>query len=240
MAKASENPKQKSVEVDPKVTELQKQVELLNQQIEEQKTSDASQRLEEARQRKTEQDKKLTQEADIKKALTKEGVDIDDLTPTELLSIVGDAFEQAIDAKATLAIQQADNKYDEVKGELTKVTNYLIKKEASDGVQNARSKYKDFDDFKEDMSVLFQQYPGMNPDDAYILAKSRKAGATPPKSEVETERPTSFATRTEKIEPTGRQQEVSSEPKLGNRRALRELINAGVEKALAAKSNKGM
>ncbi|RLG87891.1 MAG: hypothetical protein DRO16_05585, partial [Thermoprotei archaeon] len=76
--------------------------------------------------------------------MKKEGVDIDDLTPSEILSIVGDAFEQAIDAKATLAIQASESKVKELKKELENLQNYLISKEAIDGVNRARSKYKDF------------------------------------------------------------------------------------------------
>ena len=234
---------QKNPEVESEKTsvELQKQIEALNKQIESQKTLDASKRLEEARKQKEEQESKLMQEADIKKALHKEGVDIDDLTPSELLSIVGDAFEQAIDAKATLAIQSGDEKVSQLHDKLTKIENYLISKEASEGVRSARSKFKDFDDYKEDISKLFEQYPGISPTDAYVLAKSRKAGDVPPKSQMDSERPDNAVTRTEQFSTVKRNVDSSNDDSaVKTRRQLRELISSGVEKAIAARSSKGM
>jgi len=175
--------------------------------------------------------------------LQKEDVSIDDLTNSEILNIVGDAFEQAIDAKASLAIQASEEKLQSLQGELEKITKYLLSKEASEGVQRARSKYSDFDTYKDDISKIFEQYPSISPDDAYVLAKIRKAGNTPPRHEVETERPDNFGTRREPPVRRQEKREEDSETKnirINSRRNLRDLINEGIEKTLSNRSSKGM
>ncbi|KKK59537.1 hypothetical protein LCGC14_3033410, partial [marine sediment metagenome] len=62
---------------------------------------------------------------------------------------------------------------------------------ANIGVKDARSKHKDFDEHIPEITEVLNTYPGMDYNDAYLLAKSKKAGALPPRGQIDTEKPQS-------------------------------------------------
>ena len=66
---------------------------------------------------------------------------------------------------------------------------------ASSGVQAARSQFKDFDDYREDIATVIEAYPGIDIAHAYILAKGIKGAQVPAKNQTDSEKPSRSATR---------------------------------------------
>jgi hypothetical protein len=84
------------------------------------------------------------------------------------------------------AIQQAQKVNDP---KLEALTKGLMAVMAKLSVTETRNKFPDFDAHRQDIASVLNEYPTMNPADAYLLAKSRKAGDMPPVSELDTEKP---------------------------------------------------
>lgn len=125
--------------------------------------------------------------------------DIDDdkferLTNKQLIDVVADAVDGAIKASNELVkkdlIKQYQKDMQRLEG-LEKATMGVI---AHLGLSDVRNKFSDFDEFKEDIGKVMEKYPNIGYEDAYFIAKSKKAGAVPPRSSVESERPDSFGT----------------------------------------------
>ena len=62
---------------------------------------------------------------------------------------------------------------------------------AKTNVDRTINGHDDFEQFKEGTKTVMQQYPGIEIEDAYTLAKAREVSKLPPKTELETERPNS-------------------------------------------------
>jgi len=142
-------------------------------------------------------------EASLKDSLSRSedgNTDLEELTNKELLDVVGSAFDSAVEARTKLAIEQASKGSKALEDKLDKLEKYLLRKEASEGIQKARNRFRDFDDYREDISNIFNKYPGITPEDAYILAKGNKASTSPAQKDLETEKPISLATRAEEAE----------------------------------------
>ncbi len=142
---------------------------------------------------------KLKAEADIKKLLSNKDKDdkLEDLSNKEVLEIVADAFDTAIDANTKIAVSEMSKPLDDINSKLNNLQKYLLQKEAATGVEAAKAKFGDFDDYKEGVSKVLEMYPGIAIEDAYVLAKADKAKDVPPKGEMESEKPISLATRAE-------------------------------------------
>ncbi len=137
--------------------------------------------------------------ADIKKLLEDkkpaDDFDYDDLKPKEILDIIAEAFETSIDAKTKLAMNELVKPIGELNAKIEGMQKYLIQNEAHKSVIDARAKFDDFDDFKEDIDKIYEMYPGIKLEHAYMLAKSEKSEELPPRGVVDTEKPMSLATR---------------------------------------------
>ena len=136
--------------------------------------------------------------ADIKQMLTDNGnkkIDYSELETEDILNIVSDAFETSMDAKLKLVLAEMSNPMTQLNGKVDDIQKYLIQAEAQQGVQDARNKYPDYDEFKEEMDKIWVQYPGISTDHAYILAKGQKSAELPSRDIVASEKPISLATR---------------------------------------------
>ena len=118
----------------------------------------------------------------------------DKLSNKQMLGVISTSLDSALKANAQLVrdsiAEDMKPTFDKV-GTLEKTTLQLI---ASMGVKDARSKHKDFDKYLPEMTAILKQYPGMEFTDAYLLAKSQKAGAVPPQDQIDTEKPQSTGT----------------------------------------------
>lgn len=140
-------------------------------------------------------EERLRKAADLDKAFADYDDDkFDRLTNKQMMEVIADAMDGALKANSELVKQELTQKYQEdIKrfDEVEKATMGII---AHMGLSEARKKHPDFDQFKEDIGKVMTQYPNIGYDDAYLIAKSRKAGSVPPRSNVESERPDSFGT----------------------------------------------
>ena len=178
-------------------SQLQQQVKELSTKLEQLKTQDDNKKSQQIAAEQAAADAKLKAESDIKKLLEQSSGDddLDDLSNKEILEIVANAFDTAIEAKAKTVGTEFSKPIEAMGKQLNDLQTYLLRKEAADGVNRAKNSFKDFDDYKEDISKIFDKYPGMDVKDAYLLAKSNKAITQPTAEEMETERPISLGTR---------------------------------------------
>jgi hypothetical protein len=207
-----------NAETNAKIAELVKVIQDQNKQTD---NSAADATAAAAAAVKAEELAKIKEAADIKALLTDiEGEGDDkyaDLTPKEILDIVADAFETSIDAKTKLAIADNAGPMEELNKKMDSIQQYLVQKEAQTGVQEARQKFSDFDEFKDDMEAVWERYPGISVDDAYVLAKGLKAGKLPPKGVVDSEKPVSLGTRQRDADETYRKRDKDKKGGLGQR-----------------------
>jgi len=183
--------------------------------------------------------KKLQDEADIRNMLTKEtDIDVDALSNKEVLDIVATAFDSAFDAKAKMASAELSRPLEELSSKMDGIQKYLLQREAASGIEGARSKFSDFDTYKEDIGKIFDTYPGIAVEDAYILAKGHKVGDSPNQKEVETEKPTSLGTRAAAAE-TAYAETKKDDKKVINpasRKGFKAFLDKAVEKTMGNKT----
>ena len=159
----------------------------------------------------------------MKEQVSSGDIDFDALSNKEMIEIMASAFDNAVDARTKLAVDEANKNNQAIVDKVAGIEKYLIQREAASGVEAARAKFNDFDNYREDMSKLFEMYPGITPEDAYILAKSKKSSDAPPQKEVETEKPDNFGTRAQEESVT--RERRTEEKKINSRRDFRQFIN---------------
>lgn len=137
--------------------------------------------------------------SDIRNLLSE--IDIDDtedkfsqLSNKQLIDVICDAFDTAMGARTSQLEERISANMSPNNERLDKIQKVLMHVIAGLGLQETRAKFQDFDQFKEDIGKVMQTYPGMSYEDAYMLAKTKKAGDVPPRGETEAERPGDFAT----------------------------------------------
>ena len=139
----------------------------------------------------------MNKEKDIQYLLTQDKGKLDDLTPKDILDIVGEAFDTAMDANTKLATEEVVRPLEELSAKINNISKYLLEKEVNTGFEDARRMFSDFDDYKEGMEALFKINGNLTPQQAYILAKADKVKKSPPHSETDSERPISLTARSE-------------------------------------------
>jgi len=179
---------------------------------------------------------KLQQEADIKKAFSEnKEVDLDELTNKEILDIVADAFDKSIEARTKIAIEAASKENKGIEDKLTRLEQYLLKKEAKEGIDGARRKFNDFDNYKDDIAKVFETYPGILPEDAYIIAKGRKSANVPPQKEIESEKPMSLGTRADNAQKRFEERMKKEDSGRLNKRQFRQMLLESAEKVISSR-----
>lgn len=115
------------------------------------------------------------------------------LSQKQLIEVIAGAVETAMDANSMKL-------KDEISQTLVPGTNKVMAMEKAlmsmlghAAAQEARGKHEDFDNHSEAITKIMGEVPGITFERAYLLAKSEAAGKTPPKGQVETEKPTDTA-----------------------------------------------
>jgi len=165
---------------------------------------------------------------------------LDKLTNAQLVDVIAEAVQTSTDAMIRKATQGIDEKLKATNDSIGKVASFLGQMQAAAGMQSARARYPDFDDFREETLAVLKVYPMMGIEDAYLLAKQKKTGASASPRETESERPmrTPFgefpqgrgeaeSTRTEKAS-----EGSSSKETRGGVVDFRKLVNASLDKRL--------
>lgn len=237
-AKAEEAKKTEQSQVSP---EIQKQLDALTKLVQSQESEKSKQQDLTAEQSKAQEASQLKAEADIKKMLSvkSDDTDYDSLSNKEILEIVASAFETSIDAKTKIATAEASKPFEELNKQIGDIRKYLLQQEAKTGIDAARSKFSDFDEYKDDIFKIFDKYPGMAPKDAYILAKGNKAAGSPSQKTVESERPVSLGTRAaeaEKRYDKGMRKDKETAVAKSSMAGFRDALAAAVDKTVSVRN----
>lgn len=179
---------------------LLSQFRLLQEQLQQKKNADEEKNLESEAEKIQKQQAQLAEEANLRKILNEATVsershtgEIDDLTPKDMISIMSDVVGKAMEANSQLLESKLEQRFKALTNPLNErlegTQKALLQMMAENSVGSARSKYKDFDDFREDIGKILQKAPTLSPDEAYLLAKSKKATTVPVQRQVESERP---------------------------------------------------
>jgi hypothetical protein len=190
--------------------------------------------------------------SDLKSMLDNIGEEVEDdedkyerLSKKQLVEVICTAMDSALGATGerlkgdmVKSMKPSDDK-------VARMEKVLMSVVAGLGVKAARDKFKDFDEYKKGMEDAMTKYPGIDFDDAYYIAKSKKAGSVPPKAAMETEKPADFGTSP--TAPTGASMPGESamavmaargrEGRGGGSKSgivdFRSVIDAGIDKVLA-------
>jgi hypothetical protein len=170
----------------------------------------------------------------------------DQLKPRQVIDVMSTAFETAIEANNRKIKEELGTGTSEITQQLTGLQQAVMALLANQGIAQAKSQFNDFDQYRPAIAEVIKQYPGLSMEDAYVLAKGRSAGKTPPANVVATERPDSSATRPTNravntnatddpmavIAARGRAQREGS-PVSGGIASFRSIVSAGLDRALA-------
>ena len=211
----SKNEKAASLAAAGQVAEEKKQSELLRQKQELKAASDVSTILD-----------KIEKDADD---VSNRGKTVEDLTNAQMISVMTDSLEKALNARDQLAKADMSKNNDSVKNSIDGIKGILRDMHAAQTVNAARSKHSDFDDKKALILKEMDRTPGLQPEDAYILATAREAGKVPGKKNTETEKPKDNP-NTERHKLARERQE--HDPNIGVL-GFRDLVGDAVDKVIA-------
>lgn len=116
------------------------------------------------------------------------------LSNKQLVDIVCSAVDTALSSQADViksSLVSAAKPDSEKVANLERLTMQIV---ARLGLSEARKQFPDFDNHKEDITKILSVYPGMDFQDAYLLAKSKAASTVAPRGFVDTEKPGSGPT----------------------------------------------
>lgn len=191
---------------NPQMEELKNQLAAVTAEL---KQSREQQELEKSQEQKLKDAKDLEElkaAADIKALLADaadengKDDDEDDLSSKEILDAVAGAFDTAITAKLKTHSSDIAEMLKESNNRIENLQKFILQKEVTDRVREARTQFPDFDDFREDIAKVMERYPAMDIADAYVLAKGNKSKGALPRNKVESEKPFSLATRSEEAD----------------------------------------
>lgn len=120
---------------------------------------------------------------------------VEDLTNREMLDVMSRAVETAMQAKSELGSKASDAKIAELGETVNGLRKVLMQMHARAGVDAARRDHDDFDDYGDDIANILNDYPNLDIDAAYILAKGKRAGKSPSQKQTFSERPTDSPSR---------------------------------------------
>ena len=131
----------------------------------------------------------MLDDVDLSDAGTGTGDKYENLSKRQLVDVLAGAMETALEANATQIksdVAKTMSPGTEKVELIEKVVTAILGKM---GVEESRSKHKDFDDYKDAISKIMGEVPGISFDRAYLLAKSEAAGKLPPKGQIDSEKP---------------------------------------------------
>jgi hypothetical protein len=206
----------------------------------------------EAESKKQKEQEALENDSDLKKLLeglnededagkSKNKKPVDQLSNDELLRVFSDVTEKFVDAKIKLDREEREKTQDGFLKKLGNVENMLGSMVAMQSVNDLRNRYPDLNDYKDDISKLIQETPGLSIERAYKLAKAERLDKEPALEHVDTELPD--------VGPSGLpalrrrpDNKESDENKRSNNNAglggFRSLLDAGIARAVANRTRR--
>lgn len=172
------------------------------------------------------------------------------MSKRQIVDLLAGAMETALEANAVKIksdIGQSKAKDNEKIAVIEKAVYAILGKM---GVQESRGKHKDFDDHKDAISKIMGEIPGITFERAYKVAKFEAAEKGTHKSETDSEKPSNAGWTPEggtqggvlpnqnalqAIADRGRESREGAAVTKSGTVGIRNIINAGVEKVMAAK-----
>jgi citrate synthase len=149
-----------------------------------------------------EQDK-LHKQADLKSLLEEldapEEDKTDQMTPKQVLDVVGNAMQTAMEANNRLLQQRIDATPKPLEEKIDKLGQAVTALLAARQIDTAKGQYSDWDALKPQTAAVLQRYPGMEMGDAYKLAKMEQllASGAQQQQQAASEKPTNVVTSSE-------------------------------------------
>ncbi len=175
--------------IDEKTLYLYKVIQEQGRQIEEMKAAISAKQNEKPED--DDDDFNLDLSEDIGKKLP--NIDPEDkyenLSKKQIVDVICDVVEDALRKQQEYVKKDISESLQPELKKLSNVEQLAMKLVASMGVNDARSKFNDFDAFREPIGRIIDKYPNMSFEDAYLLAKSKSATKVPPAKMMETEKP---------------------------------------------------
>lgn len=117
----------------------------------------------------------------------------EDMSKKQIVDIISSAVETALDTQANNLRTEFSNTAapgtDRMKA-IEQTVMGVVAKLASD---ESRAKHNDFDAHAPAIAKIMGEIPNIGFEDAYLIAKSRAAGTVPPQTQIDTEKPASYA-----------------------------------------------
>jgi len=247
---AQKEAKQKQAEEQnsPAVQELQKQLEemqknyqALQTQLKQQSEVETKKQQEERAKKEAEEAAKLAEDADLKRILSMNDRDdgLESLSNKELINVVADSIEKALDARQKQLNQILNNQVQDLSTEISKTQKAIMQVATNIDVRDVRGKYTDFDKYQKAAAEIMQDNPTLSVEQAYKLAKADDYTDVPPKQQLDRERPDTTIRRSpvdrtaESEEGLERVRQSASEGRKSGIPGVRDIINAGLDKIMS-------
>lgn len=117
----------------------------------------------------------------------------ENMSKRQLVEIIAGAVETAMEANATKIKNDIGQSLAPSNDKMAVMEKAVMGILGNLGVQEARGKHDDFDDYQEDISKIMGNNPGLTFERAYLLAKSERAGNTATRSQIDSEKPSDSA-----------------------------------------------
>ena len=180
---------------------LQQQIDDLKRRLSEKESKAEIAAQEAAKEKKQSEEQQKKQElqaaSDIKSLLEAAGdevvkkgeASVEDLSNRQIIDLIVGSVDKALNARSELTESSLREELKANKEALKGIRKALGQMVAENRFNAVRSSHKDFDDYKKELMQIYEQYPTIDPEDAYALAKTRSAKKVPAKENTDTEKP---------------------------------------------------
>ena len=164
--------------------------------------------------------------------------DIDDLSNKELVNIIADAVDSAIDGRLKLAESAMVKQLDITNQSVNHMKKAMIDQFRLGRLNSAKEKYDDFDDLQSKIIEAINRNPSLDPEDAYFIVKGKMSGEVPNRRHTESERPNSYATDRDDSHRETSTRRSDDRPVGGSRGSFRDIMNKGIDKVLEGRKRR--
>jgi len=187
----------------------------------------------------------LKEEANLRKTLETslaskapagEANDENELSQKEFANVMAEALEKTTAANTALILKEVAKKVGTTDVQIGELKNVMTNLLAGISVGQAKSKHKDFDVYAEDASAILKATQGLSPEDAYLLAKVRKASTQPDKDALASERPTEAVTVRDS-NATRVPEQHENVQQLSSRSIFKKAVSDAIDKQVAKRQN---
>ena len=107
-----------------------------------------------------------------------------------MLNVISSAFDSALESSNQSVKQLIDSIKKDAFSKVENVEKMTMQLYAGMDLNKVKAAHPDFDAHVPDIRAAMEKHPSLSYEDAYLLAKSKKAGSVQPNDHIETEKPT--------------------------------------------------